>query len=243
MKRVKRFALCSCSWTQIPLSAVNTFGFGRLSWAPRLDATALLREWAEVGLAGSTANAIDAVVAMLAASWPAYENFTASLGWGFVCASNHYNMDPASRTDYTNASRTRVGYSRGQPGAYASAYNGAAAVAFLSLAECPEQLLLSFFNVEYSYQLQGPEYGGLSVLEWIYASHAAGAATSAAFLQQWRALKGQVDLSSYAVGGTTEDDVFDSVADILQAGAADAESFSASVTGYFQQLVGNSSSS
>lgn len=221
------------------MSAVNTFGFGRLSWAPRLDATALLREWAEVGLAGSTADAIDAVVAMLAASWPAYENFTANLGWGFVCAANHYDMDPASRTDYTNASRTRVGYARGQPSAYASAYNGAAAAAFLSLDECPEQLLLSFFNVEYTYQLRGPEYGGLSVLEWIYASHAAGAATSASFPQQWHALKGLVNLSAYAVGGATENGVFDSVTAILQAGAADAASFSAAVTQYFQQLVGN----
>lgn len=202
---------------------------------------AILRDWAQVGLAGSAADAIDSVVSMLASSWPAYENFTASLGWGFVCAGDHYDMDPASRTDYSNATHLSVGYARGQPGAYASAYNGAAAAAFLSLDTCPEQLLLSFFNVDYTYVLRGLEYGGLSVLDWIYASHAAGAATSASFVSQWQLLKGLVNLTAYAVDGMSEDDVFDNMSEILQAGAADAATFSAAVTQYFQHLAGNGS--
>ena len=45
------------------------------------------------------------VAALLADSWPAYENVTTSLGYGFVCAGNHFDMDPAHRVDYSNATR------------------------------------------------------------------------------------------------------------------------------------------
>ena len=174
---------------------------------------------------------------MLSASWPAYENFTASLGWGFVCDYDHYGMDPASRTDYSNATSALVGYARGVPGAYASAYNGAAAAAFLSLESCPEELLLAFFNVNYTYRLRGPQYGNMTVLEWLYASHSAGAATSASFVPQWQSLAGQVNLSTFAVGGATEESVFAAMTSLLEAAAADASGFATTMTDYFQGLV------
>jgi alpha-glucuronidase len=228
----------NANWTGHVLSAANTFGFGRLAWAPSSPADAVVAEWAAATFPGSDAGAVEGVVALLAATWPAYENVTASLGWGFVCASNHFDMDPAHRQDYTNATSTRIGYARGAPGAYAACYNGAAAAAFQSLAACPEELLLAFHNVPYNYSLAGARYGGLTVLEWIYASHAAGAATSGGFVDAWRALAGRLNMSAYVtLDVPSEVDAFAQVEARLLAGAASAASFSAAVSAYFRALV------
>jgi alpha-glucuronidase len=174
----------------------------------------------------------------MADSWEAYENFTASLGWGFVCAGDHYHMDPKLRVDYTNASATRIGYARGAPGAYGSVYHAAPAAAFTSLTACPEEQLLAFHNVPYTHVLRGARYGGLTVLGWINASHAAGARTSAGFVERWGALQGQLRLTAFAVGGDTEEDVFAAVTQRLEAAAADAAMFAQNITDYFAKLVG-----
>jgi alpha-glucuronidase len=227
------------NWTRHILNGANTFGLGRLAWAPALSPTDVLAEWVRAALPGSAPPAVDALVALMAESWEAYENFTASLGWGFICGTDHYhtNMKLQSTVDYTNASATRVGYARGAPGAFGSMYNAAVAAAFTSLDACPEELLLSFFNVPYNHTLKGARYGGLSVLGWINASHAAGARTSASFVDRWRALDGQLRLASFAVGGDTEADVFAQVTQRLQAAAADAAMFSLNITNYFDELI------
>lgn len=226
------------NWTGHLLNGANTYGFGRLAWAPSaLSPTAVLAEWVSAAMPGTAPPAVQALTALMADSWEAYENFTASLGWGFVCAGDHYHMDPKLRLDYTNASAARVGYARGQPGAYGAVYNAPAAAAFTSLEACPEELLLAFHNVPYSHALRGQRYGGLSVLGWINASHAAGASTAAGFVQRWRALQGQLRLAAFAVGGDTEADVFEQVAQRLQAAATDAAMFAQNVTDYFAKLV------
>ena len=226
------------NWTGHVLSAANTYGFGRLAWAPSSAADAVVAEWAGASFPSSSdASALEEVVALLAASWIAYENVTASLGWGFVCAGNHFDMDPAHRVDYTNASSTRIGYARGAPRAYASCYNGAVAAAFQSLEECPEELLLAFFNVPYNHSLSSAR-GGLSVLDWIYASHAAGAETSASFVDKWRALAGRLNLGAYVtLDAPTEAAVFAGVEARLQAGAKSAATFNATVAAYFRALA------
>lgn len=227
------------NWTRHVLNGANTYGLGRLAWEPTLSPTTVLAEWVRAAMPGSAPPAVDALVALMAESWEAYENFTASLGWGFICGTDHYhaNMKLQSTVDYHNASSTRVGYSRGAPGAYGSMYNAAAAAAFTSLNACPEELLLSFFNVPYNHTLKGARYGGLSVLGWINASHAAGARTSASFVERWRALEGQLRLGAFAVGGDTEADVFVNIAQRLQAGATDAAMFAHNITDYFATLI------
>lgn len=225
------------NWTGHLLNGVNTFGLGRLGWAPELSAIEVMQEWVGATFPGSTVGAAEALVALLGDTWEAYENFTASLGWGFICASDHYHMNPPLNVDYHNASSTRVGYDRGVAGAYGSKYNGDVASAFLSLDECPEELLLAFHNVPYSHALTGLRYGGLTVLNWIYASHAAGAAASAGFVSRWLSLAGQLRLRSYAVGGETEEEVFAQVTSRMIAGSADAAVFAQNVTDYFKKLV------
>ncbi len=228
----------NANWTGHLLSAVNTYGFGRLAWSPTTAPDALVAEWAGLTFPGSPAPALDSLGSLLGATWEAYENVTASLGWGFVCAMDHYHMDPAIRTDYSNATRETVGYSRGVPGAYGSVFNAEVAAQFLSLDDCPEELLLAFHTVPYSHPLKGARYGNMTVLEWIYASHAGGAAASAGFVSSWGALEGRLNLQAYAVNGSTEAEVFAAVAERLERAAADAGMFAANMTAYFEGLVG-----
>ena len=222
------------NWTGHFLSSANTYGFGRQAWSPATPASAVVGEWAETVFAGSSAGATDAVVELLADSWPAYENVTTSLGYGFVCAGNHFDMDPAHRVDYSNATRDAIGYNRGAPGAYAESYNGAVADAFLALETCPEELLLAFHNVPFTRRLRS----GMSVLEHIYASHAAGAAASQGFVEQWRQLQGRVALGALVTTETpTEADVFAAALTRLEQGAASAATFANVMAAYFRNLT------
>ena len=216
-------------WTGHALNAVNAFGFGRLAWEPRAPPLALVQEWAELTFPGSAPQATAGLVGLLGDTWEAYENFTASLGWGFACGGNHYTMDPASRWDYTNATKSSVGYSRGLDG-YAATYRGQARADFASLDTCPEELLLAFWTVPYTHVLRGARYGGLTVLQWIYSSHAAGAAAAAGFVGRWGAL---------TAGGLKGDPgVLADVAARLTLAAKDAAAFSQTVVGYFANLTG-----
>ena len=229
MAAVSNFG-ASAGWTGHALNAVNSLGFGRLAWAPRTPPLGLLQEWAELTFPGSAPQATAGLVALLGDTWAAYENFTASLGWGFACGGDHYHMDPAQRHDYTNASATSVGYGRGT-GGYAAAYRGQARADFSALDTCPEELLLAFWTVPYSHALRGARYGGLTVLQWIYSSHAAGAAASAGFVGRWGALT--------ASGGLRGDPgVLADVAARLALAAKDAAAFSQVVVEYFATLTG-----
>ena len=157
---------------------------------------------------------------------------TSPLGLGFICGTtplggNHYAPNPPDRQKLTNATKTHIGYSRP---AYASTYNGAVAEAYGSVAATPDELKLCFHNVPYGYKL-GPAHGGLSVLEWIYASHKAGAATAAGYVGTWKSTKGRIETSAYG------DDAFDQVLQRLVFGASEAQKFADYVVDYFANLT------
>ena len=230
MAAVSNFG-ADAGWSSHALNAVNALGFGRLAWTPSQPPLGVIQEWAELTFPGSAPAAVAGLVGLLGDTWEAYENFTASLGWGFVCDSAHYGMAPASRRDYTNASKTSVGYSRGT-GGYAATYRGQAQRDFTSLDACPEELLLAFFTVPYTHVLKGARYGGQSVLQWIYSSHAAGAAASAGFVGRWAAL--------LSAGLNVDPALAASVGALLSRAAADAATFSNTVVWYFANLTGTS---
>jgi hypothetical protein len=68
--------------------------YGRLAWDPAVTSEELTVEWAEATFGVANGGAVAQLVErILGVSWEAYENYTASLGWGFVCNSNHYAGD------------------------------------------------------------------------------------------------------------------------------------------------------
>ena len=72
----------------------------------------------------------------------------------------------------------------------------------------------------------------LSVIDYIYSSHKAGAATAASYVQTWTALQGKLDYGAYGTG------TFDVVKKRLVFGAEEALKFSGIITAYFSKLSG-----
>jgi alpha-glucuronidase len=205
-----------------------------MAWDPTLTAEAVTREWVDATWSPADQNASDALVTLLLGSWEAYENYTSPLGLGFICGSanggdGHYAPDPAHRQGLTNATKTHLGYDRS---AYAATYNGRVAKEYGALATVPDELLLTFHNVPYTHKLGPSRHGGLSVLEWIYASHKAGAATAVGYVPIWDSLKGRIETEVYGAGA------FETVRKRLVTGASEAQRFSGIVIKYFEGLTG-----
>ena len=89
---------------------------------------------------------------------------------------------------------------------------------------------LVFHNVPYTHKLSA-KYGGLSVLEYIYASHASGAQAAADYVTAWQSLRGLIDEGAYGTG------VFDTVEGRLKFGASEAKRFSSIIVDYFANLT------
>eukprot|EP00935_MAST-01C_sp_MAST-1C-sp1_P002018 g2018.t1 len=77
------------NWTGSVLSAVNIYGFGRLSWEPEQTAAAVNREFASMVFGSApTLSTVDrervesVVTSILQRSWSAYEAYTSPLGTG-----------------------------------------------------------------------------------------------------------------------------------------------------------------
>ncbi|KAK3254998.1 hypothetical protein CYMTET_35805, partial [Cymbomonas tetramitiformis] len=222
----------SRNWTGHVFSAVNTYGFGRLAWTPTTPAADIMREWVEVTFPRSSSYAVSVLTRMLQRSWEVYENYTSSLGWGFACAANHYDLDDMDRRRHTDhrASATHIGYPRNAGGGYASTYNAKVAARFQSIEQCPEELLLSFHQVPYTHRLRTKNNS--TVLEWIYRSHMSGVNAAEGFVTDWLAIEGHVDLGSYP------GDAFVDITTRLEIGASDAAAFAKSIREYFETLTG-----
>jgi alpha-glucuronidase len=64
---------------------------------------------------------------------------------------------------------------------------------FESLKTCPDQLLLFFHHVPYSYTL----HSGKTLIQHVYDTHYDGVEQARKFVEQWQLLKGQVDEQRY----------------------------------------------
>lgn len=213
------------NWTGALLAQANTYAYGRLAWDPALRAADLAREWSELTF-GRDPQVTAVVTRILLDSWPAYENYTAPLGLGHLTRrGDHFAPDPANRTDYHHADAQGVGFDRTvQSGTgYAGQYHEPWRSRFESAADCPEDLLLFFHHVPYTWKL----HNGRTLLQEIYARHDAGAARAQAFVTEWQSLRGKID-----------DERFASVLAQLQDQAALADEWRRTINGYFEQLSG-----
>ena len=224
------------TWTHHPFSAANTYGFGRLAWDPALTAETVSADWAAAtfGL-NPTVNKV--ILDILLPSWEAFENYTASLGWGFVSASGdnvrqHYDMDPEHRNEtYIQATPSKVGVNRS---AFANTYYEPLRSQLLSPHSTPPELLLFFHHCVYTHHLPTEHYGGLTILEWIQRSHVAGAATAADFVTKWVSLETELD-DDLLIKNTGLS--FQSITDLLKTGASDAQMFSNIILNFFKNAT------
>lgn len=182
------------NWTGHDLAAANWFGFGRLAFSTSLSAGEIAEEWCECTF-GPDKVVSEAVCRILMMSWPAYEKYTSPLGIGWmVNPNNHYgpNVDGYEYDrwgTYHRADHHGIGVERGSGGTgYAQTYLEPNASMYETIKDCPEELLLFFHYVPYTYRLKN----GKTLIQYIYDTHFEGVEDVETMISLWKGIRGKI---------------------------------------------------
>jgi alpha-glucuronidase len=191
----------STNWLANHLALANLFGFGRLAWNPDLTAQSIVEEWTKLTF-GNDPEVVKAITDLQLQSWPAYESYTGPLGLQTLTniTGPHYGPAPESQErngwgQWIRADRDGVGMDRtvATGTGFVGQYSPGVQKMYEPVANTPDNLVLFFHHVPYTYQL----HSGNTVIQTIYDSHYEGAAKTGMFVEEWKALKGRVDDQRY----------------------------------------------
>jgi len=189
------------NWLGSPLAVANLYGFGRLAWDPNLSAEKIIDEWTRLTFGGDPL-VVKAITAMQLNSWHVYESYTGPLGAGTLTniVGNHYDPGPESSEEngwgqWHRADHQGIGMDRtvATGTGYIGQYPPEVQKLYESLANCPDNLLLFFHHVPYTYVL----HSGKTVIQHVYDSHYDGADRARDFIAQWQSLEGHIDDDRY----------------------------------------------
>ena len=190
------------SWLGNSLAVANLYGFGRLAWNPNLSAESIIEEWTRLTF-GNDSRVVQTIAEMQLRSWHIYENYTGPLGAGTLTnvTGNHYDPAPESSErngwgQWHRADHEGIGMDRtiATGTGFIGQYPPEVQKIYEPLRSCPDELLLFFHHVPYTYVL----HSGKTVIQHIYDSHSQGAKQAAQLAAQWKTLQGQIDDSRYA---------------------------------------------
>ena len=181
-------------WTGSEFAAANWYGFGRLAWDMDLDAEEIAREWAALTFAADR-ETTDTLTDILMHSRETYEKYTSPLGIGWmVTPGTHYGCsvdgyEYSRWGTYHRADHLAIGVDRSSRGTgYAQQYYPEAAARFDSPETCPEELLLFFHRVPYTYRLKN----GKTLIQHIYDSHFEGFQEAEEMASRFQTLQGRL---------------------------------------------------
>ncbi|HEY1576298.1 MAG TPA: alpha-glucuronidase family glycosyl hydrolase [Terracidiphilus sp.] len=189
-------------WLGSPLALANLYAFGRLAWDPNLKSEDIAAEWTRRTISADPA-VVHVVTSMLMRSWPAYEDYTGPLGLQTLTdiTGSHYgpNIEASERNgwgQWHKADHGGVGFDRtiATGTGFAGQYQPEVAKIYESAETTPDDLLLFFHHVPYTYKLHDEK----TVIQYLYDSHYEGAAQAAEFVRDWESVKGKVDSALYA---------------------------------------------
>jgi len=189
------------NWLGSPLAMANLYGFGRLAWNPDLTSEQIVDEWTRLTF-GSDPLVVKTIDDLQLNSWHVYENYTGPLGAGTLTniTGNHYDPAPESSErngwgQWHRADHDGIGMDRtiATGTGFIGQYPPEVQKLYESLASCPDNLLLFFHHVPYTYVL----HSGKTVIQHIYDSHYEGAEQAADYITQWERLKGHIDDPRY----------------------------------------------
>ena len=189
------------NWLGHDLAMANLYGFGRLAWNPTISAHDIASEWTTLTF-GHDPQVVETVTSILLDSWPAYERYTGPLGAGTLTDIIRVHYGPGIESSERNgwgqwhrANGQGIGMDRtvATGTGFTAQYIPILGAQFESLASTPDELLLFFHHVPYTYVLQS----GKTVIQHIYDSHYQGAEEAADFVARWRRLEGLIDRERY----------------------------------------------
>jgi len=149
------------AWLGSPLALANLYAFGRLAWNPDLKPEEIAAEWTRQMVSADPA-VVQTVIKMLMQSWPAYESYTGPLGLQTLTdiTGSHYgpNIEASERNgwgQWHRADHDGVGMDRSVATGtgYAGQYPPEVAKLYEKAATTPDDLLLFFHHVPYTYKL------------------------------------------------------------------------------------------
>jgi alpha-glucuronidase len=184
-------------WLGSPLALANLYAFGRLAWNPNLTPEQIAAEWTKQTIS-TRPDVVATVDKMLMQSWPAYLHYTGPLGTQTLTdiTGSHYgpNIEASERNGWGQWHRDDaqgIGMDRSVATGtgFAGQYPPALAKMYESLATTPDDLLLFFHHVPYTYKL----HSGKTVIQYFYDSHYQGAQEAAQLGAEWATLKDKID--------------------------------------------------
>ena len=188
------------NWTGNTLAAANLYGFGRLAFENSLSAEEIAEEWIRQTLSNED-EVVEKVLSILLPSREVYERYTSPLGIGWMVTPHiHYGCsvdgyEYSRWGTYHRADHLGIGVDRTDKGTgYAQQYNEPNASMYNDMATCPEELLLFFHHVPYSYVLSA----GKTLIQHIYDSHFQGVEEVETMISCWKSLEGKVPAESFA---------------------------------------------
>jgi len=184
-------------WLGSPLAMANLYAFGRLAWDPNLSAEQIAEEWTRQTFVNDP-KVIATVTKMLMQSWPAYMDYTGFLGSQTLTdiTGSHYgpNIEASERNGWGQWHRDDahgIGMDRSVATGtgFAGQYPPELAKMYESTATTPDDLLLFFHHVPWTYKL----HSGKTVIQYVYDNHYNGAEEAARLGAEWATLKGKID--------------------------------------------------
>lgn len=189
------------NWTGNDLAGANFYGFGRLAYNTKLTAEEIAEEWIRQALSND-AEVVEKVLKILMESRTTYEKYTTPLGIGWmVTPHEHYGpsidgYEYSRWGTYHRADHLGMGVDRSDKGTgYAQQYYEPNASMYNNMETCPEELLLFFHHVSYTYTLKS----GKTLIQHIYDTHFEGVEEVEAMIASWTTLKDKVDEEIFAV--------------------------------------------
>jgi alpha-glucuronidase len=185
------------NWLAHPLAMANLYAFGRLAWNPDATPQDIASEWTQLTF-GTDPTVVQTIVGLQLASWRTYENYTGPLGAQTLTdiTGSHYGPNIESSEEngwgqWHRADEKGIGMDRtvATGTGFVGQYRPPVAKIYESLATTPDELLLFFHHVPYTYEL----HSNKTVIQYIYDSHYEGAAEVVEFVDQWKSLQGHVD--------------------------------------------------
>lgn len=187
------------NWTGHTLAQANLYAFGRLAWDPALTAKQITAEWVMLTF-GNEPTVVDRLTDMMLRSRAAYEKYTSPLGLGWMVNINHhYGPSPEGYEymkwgTYHRADCHAIGVDRTSTGTgFTAQYDPYLTKLFDNVNTCPQELLLFFHRLPYSFVLKN----GKTLLQHIYDTHFEGVEDVEEFIAIWDSLQEHLAQETY----------------------------------------------
>ena len=194
----------SRNWCGYTFGQANWYALGRLAWNPDESSGAIADDWLKMTFSNATEFVVP-VKKMLMESRENTVDYMTPLGLHHIMAYNTHNgpgpwVDTAAQpnwksTYYHNASAEGIGFDRTSAGSNAVAqYFPPVRDIYNNIETCPENLLLWFHKVKWTYKTKS----GRSLWDELCHHYYAGTAGVRAMQKTWEGAKSYVDAETFA---------------------------------------------